>query len=88
MHVAVRHRAQPVAEGDVIVDVDFDLLPLGDLEAVSGQRQQRRAFDFLEHLQSALAVVAHAATVEIIEAHPDGFVERSQRVELAVAVGS
>ena len=81
----MRHRVQAIAEGDVVVDVDRRLLPLGQLVGVRRQRQQRRTLDRLEELETALAVLPHAAAVQVGETLSDGFVERRERVEYSVA---
>ena len=70
---------------DVVVDVDPDLLPLGEHVALGGQRAKRRTVELLKQRAPRSRELAERAFVEPFQQPGDGGVELGQREERAVA---
>jgi len=76
-----------VRDGDVVVDVDARVAPLGELIAGSRERAQQRAVELLEEGAARDAELAHQARVQRGKQVPDGRVQLSDAEELAMAEG-
>ena len=64
---------------DVVVDVDPDLLPLGEHVALGGQRAKCRTLKLLEHRAPRPRELAERALVEPFQQPGDGGVELGER---------
>ncbi len=79
------HRVQPAGDLDVAVGMDLRRRPGRQLERLGRQRQQRRRFRSLEHLQRLRASKrpAGAAAGDLEAPDLSGLLHRGQRAELA-----
>ena len=69
----------------MVVDVDPDLLPLGEHVALGGQRAKGGTVELLEHRAPRARELAERALVEPFQQPGDGVVELGQREERSVA---
>ena len=74
-------------ERHVIVDVDADLLPGGELAGLPGQGLQGGPVDLLEEFPAATGQLAEGLVVEFLQQPPDLRVGLRQGEELPVAQG-
>ena len=70
VHELVGDAVVVVLDGDVVVDVDAGIAPLGELVARRGERAQERAVELLEEGAAGDAELAHRARVERAPAAP------------------
>ena len=73
-----------VVDGDVVVDVDAGVEPVGELVAGRRQRAQQRTVELLEERATRDTELAHGSCVERCEPLPDRGVELGEAEEAAV----
>ncbi len=81
----VGHRVELPVDRDVVINIHAGHLPVCILEAIRWARPQRRSFELLEEVSTALPVPPHHVTIQIDEQLPQARVQRAERVEHLVA---
>src|ERR1035438_5654939 len=85
VHKRVRDGIIFVVVLDVVIDVDGDLFPFGQLVTLGGQRLQRWAFQLLEQFPAGGGLAPEGPPVELGHLLPDGPVQIGQAEELQLA---